>query len=287
MSQKFALLTGADSGIGLVAAQKLAAHGYAIAIIARNKEKANRALSSLPKVSHDKHRLFLADVGEKEQLYNAIDSIRETYDHLDLLVNNAGLMSTEMLRTSDGMEMHLAVHCRAPFILSNSLLDKLHMAEAARIINTSSALHLQNNLTTELTDLNFEVRKYSVVTAYANSKAGTVIFANEMGRRLNDLPIGISSLHPGVVNTNLFSNVANMNVLTKVGVKLMSLFIMSPEQGAKGLLMLAEDERFKGQKGIYLNKDRVAEPHKITRDQEVGKKFWRYLEAASGLTTMI
>lgn len=285
--QKFALITGADSGIGLVAAQTLAAHGYAIAIIARNKEKANRALASLPKVSHDKHRLFLADVSEKEQLFNAIDSIRETYGHLDLLINNAGLMSNELVRTSDGLELHLAVHCRAPFILSNSLLDKLHMAEAGRIINTSSALHYRADLTPDLNDLNFEQRRFSVVTAYANSKAGTVILSNEMGRRLGELPIGVSSLHPGVVNTNLFNKVSKSNFLVNLSMKMASLFLLTPEQGAKGLLLLAEDEAYKGKKGIYMDKTRLKAPLKLTQDEEVGKKFWRWLEASSGLTTMI
>jgi NAD(P)-dependent dehydrogenase (short-subunit alcohol dehydrogenase family) len=285
--QKVVVITGADSGIGLEAAKVLAKQGYEIALVCRTKERGNNALAILKSITgpNTQHRLFLADLADREQIFSVTDALKETYDHIDLLINNAGLMSYKKQLAPDGLELQLAVHVRAPFMLINLLLDRVNAAPAGRIVNVSSDLHKSGFL--QWDDMSFAQTPYSMMRAYGNSKMALTTMTNELSRRLAGLPLTIGSLHPGVIKTNLFRNFKDMNFLAKATLSLANVFLMTPEQGAKSILMLATDPKLEGQKSIYLHKTTVGKAIPATYEAEAGKRLWKWLEIESTLITMI
>lgn len=286
-TQKVVVITGADSGIGLAAAKVLAKQGYEIALVCRTKDRGNHALSILKAISGPSvhHRLFLADLADREQIFSVTDALKETYDHIDLLINNAGIMSNKHQQAPDGLELHLAVNVRAPFMLINLLLDRVNAAPAGRIINVSSDLHKSGHH--QWDDMSFAQTSYGMMRAYSNSKMALTTMTNELSRRLEGLPLTIGSLHPGVIKTNLFRDFKGMGLLAKAAVSLANLFLMTPEQGAQSIVKLATDNSLEGQKSIYLHKTTVGKAIPATYDTEAGKRLWKWLEAQSTLITMI
>lgn len=281
---KIALVTGADGGIGKETALQLARLGYTIAFTSRNETKAKGTLASLKQASPAPHRYFIADLADREQVFALADQVRATYDHLDALVNNAGVFNDKYRQAPDGMEHTLAVNVRAPFMLCNLLLDLLNYAADGRIVNVSSALHYRG--APDWQQLG-HYPKYSGYQAYADSKLLLTTMTHELGRRTNELSIGVASLHPGVITSGLFRDYQNKGPIMRSLLGLATMFMTTPEKGARGSVMLASSPQFSKAKTLYLDKTKPATPHKDTLVAENGKKLWTWLQSQSDLTTLI
>ncbi len=168
MQNKICLITGATSGIGEITARELAKMGAHVVILARNRDKALKSQEEIKAIcGHDKVDIVIADLSEQVQIRKAAAEFNARYPRLDVLINNAGLITgNTRIETPEGHELTLAVNHLAPFLLTSLLLDKLKESTEARIINVSSIVYLMGTL--NLSDI--EMRRYFFgLRAYNNS----------------------------------------------------------------------------------------------------------------------
>jgi len=205
-SDRVAVVTGANSGLGYHVALALAVAGAEVVLACRNTDKAQSAIASIrafaPAASVTFTRLNLADLASVAAF---ADSFRSEHDRLDLLINNAGLMAVDQSRTVDGFETQLGVNHLGHFALTARLLPAMLSTRGARIASMSSMGHRLGRLVID--DLMFDRRGYSRWQAYYQSKLANLLFTLELQRRLAEA--GASAIavaaHPGVARTNLGS----------------------------------------------------------------------------------
>jgi NAD(P)-dependent dehydrogenase (short-subunit alcohol dehydrogenase family) len=200
-SGRTAVVTGANSGIGLVTARELARRGARVVLACRSevrgKEAEDRIRGEVPGADAEFRRLDLADLGSVREFAAAFP-----YERVDLLVNNAGVMALPYRKTSDGFETQFGVNHLGHFALTGLLLPRLRAAGAARVVSVSSGLHALANI--DLDDLNSE-RNYRRWVAYGRSKTANLLFIHELARRLRaqGSDIVAAAAHPGYAATSL------------------------------------------------------------------------------------
>jgi NAD(P)-dependent dehydrogenase (short-subunit alcohol dehydrogenase family) len=185
------IVTGANSGLGLVTARELARVGAQVVLAVRNTDKGNAAAAGMA-----------GDVEVRELDLQDLASVREFADgveRVDVLVNNAGIMAVPLAQTADGFESQIGTNHLGHFALTNLLLPKI----TDRVVTVSSMMHLMGY--TSLKDLNWKSRPYSAWVAYGQSKLANLLFTSELQRRLAEAgsPLRAVAAHPGYSRTNL------------------------------------------------------------------------------------
>ncbi|WP_440899720.1 oxidoreductase, partial [Actinosynnema sp.] len=228
-----ALVTGANSGLGLRTAEVLAARGARVLLACRSRE---RGLAAVERVSrHGEAELVRLDLGELASVRAAAERVLElTGGGLDLLVNNAGLMAPPLARTADGFESQFGVNHLGHAALTWLLMPALRARAGARVVTVSSVAHRLGGL--DLADPNFEVRRYAPWVGYGQSKLANLLFARELDRRLRLSGADVTSVaaHPGVSRTELSSTMAkaHRNALVDWAGKITDALSQSPAAGA-------------------------------------------------------
>src|SRR5690625_3992308 len=194
-----AVVTGANSGLGLVTARRLAAAGAHVVLAVRDRDRGNQAAAGITGTTEVRQ----LDLG-------SLDSIRRFADDwgdgtLDLLINNAGIMHVPRSRTVDGFEMHIGVNHLGHFALTNLLLPRI----TDRVVTVASLNHRVGTM--RLDDLHWENRRYDRVGAYGQSKLANLLFTLELERRLRESRPAVRAMaaHPGYASTNLQMRTAN------------------------------------------------------------------------------
>ncbi|CAM5394303.1 oxidoreductase [Streptomyces xanthochromogenes] len=207
-SGRTAVVTGANSGIGLVTARELARRGARVVLAcrseARGREAEERVRSEVPDARAEFRPLDLADLGSVRDFAAELP-----YERLDLLINNAGVMALPYGRTADGFETQFGVNHLGHFALTGLLLPRLRAAGAARVVSVSSGMHALGNV--DLRDLNSE-RHYRRWVAYGRSKSANLLFIHELARRLGAAGSDVvaAAAHPGYAATNLQTQAVRM-----------------------------------------------------------------------------
>jgi NAD(P)-dependent dehydrogenase (short-subunit alcohol dehydrogenase family) len=201
---RLAIVTGANSGLGLETARALARRGARVVLACRNPEKASAAKReiSATAAAPDGVEALPLDLASLTSVRAFADAIHERHRALHLLVNNAGVMAIPLRRTRDGFEMQLGTNHLGHFALTGLLLDLLLTAPGARVVTVSSSMHRIGRM--RFDDLHGE-RSYGPWRAYAQSKLANLLFAFELQRRLARKGAGVLSVaaHPGYAATNL------------------------------------------------------------------------------------
>jgi NAD(P)-dependent dehydrogenase (short-subunit alcohol dehydrogenase family) len=200
-----AVITGATSGIGEQTATALADAGASVILAARNPEKIDattgRIRAAVPDADLDAVELDLADL---TSVRVAAERLRDAYDRIDLLINNAGVMATPYRQTLDGFELQFGTNHLGHFALDGLLADRVLASDAARVVTVSSGAHKMGSL--RFDDLDW-TRGYQKWKAYGQSKLANLLFTFELQRRLDEA--GASTIavaaHPGFAATNLAS----------------------------------------------------------------------------------
>ncbi|HEY0974970.1 MAG TPA: oxidoreductase [Solimonas sp.] len=201
---RVALITGANSGLGLATAQALAMRGAQVILACRGADKARVAIDSIRAEVPDAALEFLPlDLSSLASVREAAAEVALRHPRLDLLINNAGIMATPYGKTRDGFELQFGTNHLGHFALTGLLLDRLNAAPAARVVTVSSLAHRSGAL--PLGDLNWERAPYSRSRAYGRSKLANLVFALELDRRLRQRGVATHSLaaHPGYSATNI------------------------------------------------------------------------------------
>jgi len=199
-----AIVTGANSGIGFIAARELAARGARVVLAVRDNvrgdDAAARILATYPRASVDVLRLDLANLQSIEAFS---EEVHRRYDRIDVLLNNAGVMMPPYTLTTDGFELQIGVNHLGHFALTMRLISLLLQSPGSRVVNVSSGAHKIGMLNFD--DLNWKRRPYKSLQAYSDSKIANLHFTFELQRLLaarQSSTIAVAA-HPGVSLTGL------------------------------------------------------------------------------------
>ncbi|MGC4946105.1 oxidoreductase [Streptomyces sp. DT224] len=207
-SGRTAVVTGANSGIGLVTARELARCGARVLLACRDERRGEEAAARIRYAVRGADVEFAPlDLADLSSVRAFAEDFRA--DRLDLLINNAGVMALPYGRTADGFETQFGVNHLGHFALTGLLLPKLLAAAGARVVTVSSGLHALGDI--DMGDLNSE-RNYRRWTAYGRSKTANLLFVHELARRLAAAGSALvaAAAHPGYASTNLQTAAARM-----------------------------------------------------------------------------
>jgi retinol dehydrogenase 12 len=273
---RVALITGANTGIGLVTARTLALQGYHLFIACRNQERALPALESIraagaqAKVEVKVEALAL-DLGDFQSIRDCAAAFLARNLPLHLLVNNAGLAGTRGF-TASGFELAFGVNHLGHFLLTTLLLDRLKASAPARVVTVASRAH------TRSTGLDWAMLKQPTVSRtaikeYADSKLANVLFSAELARRLVGSGVSSYALHPGVVASEIWRSVPwPLSSLIK-------LAMISTEDGARTSLYCATSNEVRSESGLYYDLCRVKSASKLGCDPTLAQALWQHSEA--------
>jgi retinol dehydrogenase 12 len=269
MRGKVVVITGGTSGIGEVAAQRLAGMGARIVLVARDRTRGEAALTRLrssdTKLVHSIHYGDLSCISEMKRL--AVE-IAAAEPRIDVLINNAGAMFGTRQTTTDNLELTFAINHMAYFVLTLGLRERLLAASPARVVNTASNAHKGCKLNFD--DLQ-STRSYSGFKVYGRSKLCNILFTRELARRWSGKGITANCLHPGFVATR-FGDGSGRLLSRAVG--LAKLFAISPEKGAETIVYLASSPDVANVGGEYFYQCRPATPTAEARDDAAAQRLW-------------
>jgi NAD(P)-dependent dehydrogenase (short-subunit alcohol dehydrogenase family) len=279
MSGKICIVTGANSGIGKETALGLAEMGARVVMVCRNAEKGKVALEEIRRESGSSQvDLLIADMSSQASVRALAEQIQQKYLRLDVLVNNAGGAALAITLSADGIEMTLATNHLGPALLTLLLLDLLKASAPSRIINVSSS-EAQHPARLDMSDLQFERRKYGGIAAYRQSKLLMNAFTFELARRLAGTGVTANCLHPGAVATNIWS----ANLIGKLIIAVGKPFMLNSKQGAAVSLYLATSPEVAQVSGEYFVKSKPAKSNPLSRDPKLMAEVWLCTEKMTSL----
>lgn len=265
-----AIVTGANSGIGLVTARQLAKQGASVTLACRRLEegeaRAAELRAELPDADLEVRAL---DLGSLASVRRFAEGYLAEHDALHLLINNAGVMNTPQGKTVDGFETQIGVNHLGHFLLTELLLDVLKKSAPARVVVLSSCFHDQamgRDGVVDLDDLHFENRKYDGWQAYAQAKLANLLHARELARRLEGSGVVVASVHPGWVRTNLMRH--SMPVFIQDWILrpiLGQMGMIEPWEGAQTTLYAALADDVEQHPGAYYSQTGTYRDKKLNR----------------------
>ncbi len=269
MKDSTVVITGATSGIGQVAAGRLALKGARIVFTARDEKRGEETLRHLNAIAPDRaHAVHYGNLSTLAEMKRVAAGIAAAEPKIDVLINNAGALFTGREVTEDGLEMTFAVNHMAYFVLTGLLLPNLQAAGNARIVSTASDAHKGNKL--DFADLQ-SAKHYSGFAVYGRSKLMNILFTRELARRIAESGVTANSLHPGFVATRFGDNNGG---LMSFGIGLAKNFALTPEQGAETIIYLASSPDVEGKSGGYYAKSKLATPTKEAQNDADAKRLW-------------
>ena len=278
LKNKTAIVTGANSGMGMATVRALSDMGAKVIMLCRSEK---RGIEALEKLSSEKKRdleLILCVLGNYASIRAFANLVRKGHDHIDILVNNAGFISLDRQETEEGLERQFGINHVGHFLLTMSLLDL--MGEGGRIVNVASGAHKTGKI--HFDDINL-TKGFNVITAYSQSKLANVLFTRELARRVKEKGITVNCCHPGAVATNI--GIDRDTGFGKTVTKLLKPFFQTPEQGARTAIFLASDDSISDITGEYFYKCKIAKSSKRSKDMELAKKLFEFSEELVGISS--
>jgi len=293
LSGKTIIVTGGNSGIGYEAVRLFAKQHAHVVLTSRNEERGHTAAeairSEIPDASIDVMHLDLADL---DSVKSFADTARQTYDRIDILCNNAGVMALPYRKNKHGFEMQFATNHLGHFALTGHLMPTLLQNPTARIVTVSSSAHQIGKI--QFDNLHWEF-KYNRWRAYGQSKIANLLFTYELQRRLEAAGSSVMAVaaHPGWAATNLQTagpKLENATLKIKLYDSLNRWFGQSAEMGALPTVFAAASESIQG--GQYVGPAGFNEARgfpKITKsndysyDKEVAERLWSVSEELTGV----
>jgi NAD(P)-dependent dehydrogenase (short-subunit alcohol dehydrogenase family) len=263
-----AIVTGASAGIGLYTALGLAERGRRVIIVGRDPartEAAQRLVAARAKTAPE---IALADFASLAGIRALADTLLARCDRIDVLVNNAGLISPHRANSADGIELTLAVNHLAPFLLTNLLLDRLKGSAPSRVVNVASAAHRGSRLDPATMA---DPPEWTPLSAYGRSKLCNILFTRALARRLRGSGVTATCLHPGVIATDIGNRAGG---LASIGWRIAKPFLKSARQGAATSLFLAAVPDPVPYAGAYVVGTKIAQTDPAARDDRLGEQLW-------------
>lgn len=274
---RLALVTGAGSGIGRSIALGLAAQGFDLLLVGRDKgrlaEIRDRIGTLHPGVAVETHSLDLGELASVRAFAATLAG-----RPVDVLMHNAGIFTTHRSLTAEGRETVLAINVLAPIVLTEALLPNLRAAVAARgearVVVTGSSTSDHAGIDPDDLELR---RGWRATRAYARSKLAVMIGAFHQARELAGSGIAVNVIHPGFVATDLVRDPGR----AVWGWRVLSRFALTPEQGADTAIWTATAAPMRGVSGCYLKRRKIVRPNRRVEDAALAGRVWAALTAAA------
>jgi NAD(P)-dependent dehydrogenase (short-subunit alcohol dehydrogenase family) len=288
-SGRVAVVTGANSGLGLAAAKALAKAGAQVVVACRNTTKGEAAVEGIRDAAPGSEpQLEALDLADLASVRAFADRFRSQHEGLDLLINNAGVMAPPRRETADGFELQFGTNHLGHFALAGLLFPLLEGREDARLVTVASIAHRHARI--RFDDLHGE-RRYVRWLAYGQSKLANLIFAVELDRRLRAAGSNVKSVaaHPGYAATNLQTAVAPWYERPFM-IAGNFLLAQNADMGALPVLYAATEPGVEG--GMYFGPDGIAEGRghpkvagmsSTARDEETARRLWEVSEELTGV----
>jgi len=268
MRGKTVVVTGATAGIGRVACERLAAMGASLALVARDRPRAEALAAALTRAGAPSVGVYIADLSRLAEVRRVAGELA-SLPRIDVLLNNAGAIFNRRQQTADGFERTFALNHLAYFALTNLLRNRLKATAPARVVNVASEAHRGTALAFD--DLQ-TTRGYSGWLAYKRSKLCNILFNRALARRLAGSGVTANALHPGFVATNFGDNNGG---IFRVGLGIAKQFIaISPADGAKTPVYLASAPDVANLSGLYFDKCAPRAPSAEAQDDEAAERLW-------------
>jgi NAD(P)-dependent dehydrogenase (short-subunit alcohol dehydrogenase family) len=261
------LVTGATDGLGRRVAQVVAAKGATMLLHGRNPERLKATLEELrSQTGSEKVNSYLADLSSLAAVRGLADRIFSEHDRLDVLVNNAGVISPERRESEDGYELTFAVNYLSHFLLTRLLLPLLKDSAPARIVNVASA----GQSPLDFSNLMLE-RGYDAMKAYSQSKLAQVMFTFELAEHLRGTGVSVNALHPAsLMDTKMVQSTFGYTMSTV-------------EEGTEAVVRLAISPEIEGITGRYFDGTRQARANRQAYDPRDRNRLWVLSEQLCGL----
>jgi NAD(P)-dependent dehydrogenase (short-subunit alcohol dehydrogenase family) len=269
------VITGATSGIGEIAALRLAEHGARVVFVARDRVRAQATLARLaaagPGLAHAVHFADLALLAEQRRVAQEIAAAEP---RIDVLINNAGAITMGRRITADSLAVSFAVNHLAYYVLSLILLPNLQASPQGRIVCTSSRAHRQGRM-------DFENLQRDGWAGYAQSKLANLLFVRRLAQLLAGRSTTVNALHPGFVATRFADNSGyGWRALMRC---VKAIAAITPEQGARTLIYLAESDEVAAQSGGYYVECGLTEPAPAARSDADAVRLWQLSAQMTGV----
>ena len=297
LTGKTYVVTGANSGIGLVTARQLAKQGATVVMGVRRVSEGERVAGEiLREFAAAELVVYQLELGDLASVRAFAAEVNRNHPKLQGLVNNAGVMRTPYGRTKDGFETQFGVNHLGHFLLTNLLLDGLKAGAPSRVVNLSSYFHefaMGRKGEIHFDDLNYERRRFDTWEAYAQSKLANLLHARELGRRLAGTGVTTASVNPGFVRTNLLTIPLPMWLQRLLVAPVLRLAgMIEPWEGAQTTLHALLAPEVAQQSGAYFSqvaayKDKASRaggwpmrsPNPLALDDAVAARLWSASEA--------
>jgi NAD(P)-dependent dehydrogenase (short-subunit alcohol dehydrogenase family) len=266
---KTVLITGASRGIGFEAALALAQLGAEVILAGRDRQRTDAALEAIRSRTRARATAYLCDFSSQAAIRGLATVVRRNHAALHVLVNNAGGVHTRRSVSVDGIETTFATNHLGYFLLTNLLLDLIVASAPARIVTVASIGH--RNGVIHFHDLGLE-HGYGIMKAYSQSKLANVLFAAELARRLEGTGVTSNSVHPGSVDTNIWTG-APLWAQPIIRLLFRPWFITA-EKGGATIVQLAASPNLDGVTGQYFENQRPVEPSVAARDLATARRLW-------------
>jgi NAD(P)-dependent dehydrogenase (short-subunit alcohol dehydrogenase family) len=289
LSRKVIIVTGGNSGLGYESVKAFAEKRAEVILTSRSLEKGEAAKNSMGKTT-GKIVVMQLDLMDFESIRNFAENFKMKYNRLDVLLNNAGIMTTPYFLTKDGLEAQNGTNHFGHFALTGQLFQLIKNTANSRVVNVSSMAHKQGKMDFE--NLLFENGKgYSPIKSYGRSKLSNLLFTYELQRKFESAGIGCMAVaaHPGVSNTNL-ARFLEDKLIFKILKPLLMPFMQSQQMGALPQIRASVDPNVKS--GEYYGPDGFNEmkgfPVRVqsnaaSHNQEDAARLWEISEKITGI----
>lgn len=286
-AERVVVVTGATSGLGKEAAKQLAGRNATVVLAVRNVKKAEDVKQEIIALYPQSDiKIMHLDLGSLSSIKQFAGEMNKEFDHLDILINNAGVMMCPYSKTEDGFEIQMGTNHLGTYALTGQLVPLLKRMKGSRIVVTSSIAHKQGNI--DFSDLNWEKRKYNTGRAYGDSKIANLYFTYKLAEMLRDDPDAptVTAAHPGWTKTELQRHSGLFSFLN-------NFFAQKVEVGVTPTLRAATDPEARS--GDYFGPSGFAEmrgyavkvkSNALSHDPEAASKLWDLSEELTGVSYM-
>ena len=276
---KHVMITGPTEGIGRATAFALAERGARLHLLCRNPTKAEALRAELlSKYGEIDVALYLADLGDLDEVRRAAAAFTERHEPLDVLINNAGVFTTRRILLDNGQEQMFAVNHLGHFLLTTLLLDSLKRAEQGRVVVVASdAYRFCRGI--RFDDLQWN-KGFSAFPTYGHSKLANILFARELAERLQGTRVTANALHPGGVRSQLGAQ--NTWYAGRI-LALVKPFLRTAEKGAETSVYLATSDEVTTTSGEYFYNCKPKKTNPSDRDREQARRLWQVSEHLVGI----
>jgi NAD(P)-dependent dehydrogenase (short-subunit alcohol dehydrogenase family) len=278
MTGRTVLITGGNAGIGKETAVELAGAGATVVFTARNAQRGADALAEIRSRSgSDAVDVMALDLASLASVREFARQFADAHDHLDVLINNAGLTLTKRRETEDGYEMTFQVNHLGPFLLTELLRDQLVAGARARVVNVASDAHKSARHGLDFADLQTANRRYRGFSVYGRTKLANILFTRELARRWDDTGVTANAVHPGFVASS-FGRDGDTGRAGNIVMGLLKPIALSPAQGARTQVYVASAPELADVTGGYWVKSAPASPSAAAQDDSAAARLWEASE---------